>query len=70
MERRERSSPWMDEDFAAARSRAFLAALDLHRAVLAAEPGLMRRAARRDPCGKRRRTVGAAATLLSWPHGR
>ena len=41
MEQRERSSPWMDEEFAAARSRAFLAALDLHRAVLTAEPELM-----------------------------
>lgn len=41
MERREKSSPWMDEEFAAARSRAFLAALDLHRAVLIAEPDLM-----------------------------
>lgn len=40
MERREKSSPWMDEEFAAARSRAFLAALDLHRAVLTAEPKL------------------------------
>jgi AAA domain len=41
MERREKSSPWMDEEFAAARSRAFLAALDLHLAVLASEPELM-----------------------------
>jgi AAA domain len=41
MEKRERSSPWMDEEFAAARSRVFLAALDLHRAVLTAEPKLM-----------------------------
>ncbi len=38
MERREKSSPWMDEEFAAARSRVFLAALDLHRALLTAEP--------------------------------
>jgi hypothetical protein len=41
MEQRENSSPWMDEEFAAARSRVFLAALDLHRAVLASEPALM-----------------------------
>jgi hypothetical protein len=41
MEVREKSSPWMDEEFAVARSRAFLAALDLHRAVLTAEPDLM-----------------------------
>lgn len=40
MEQREMSAPWMDEEFAAARSRVFLAALDLHRAVLAAEPRL------------------------------
>ena len=40
MERREMSAPWMDEEFAAARSRVFLAALDLHRAVLTAEPRL------------------------------
>lgn len=46
MEKREKSSPWMDERFAAARSRAFLAALDLHRAVLTAEPELMRRSLR------------------------
>jgi AAA domain len=41
MEKRERSSPWMDKEFAEARSRVFLAALDLHRAVLTAEPELM-----------------------------
>jgi hypothetical protein len=40
MEQREMSAPWMDEEFAAARSRVFLAALDLHRAVLTAEPRL------------------------------
>jgi hypothetical protein len=40
MEQRETSAPWMDEEFAAARSRVFLAALDLHRAVLVSEPHL------------------------------
>lgn len=43
MKKRETSSPWMDEEFAAARSRLFLAALHLHRAVLTAEPDLMRK---------------------------
>ncbi|MEG8182958.1 DEAD/DEAH box helicase [Nocardia terpenica] len=43
MRRRELSAPWMDEEFAAARSRLFLAALDLHWAVSTNEPALMRR---------------------------
>jgi hypothetical protein len=43
MEQREKSAPWMDEQFAAARSRVFLAALDLHRAVLTNEPALARK---------------------------
>ncbi|MGW5517158.1 AAA domain-containing protein [Nocardia africana] len=42
MERREKSSPWMDEEFAEARSRAFLAALELHRAVLTNAPKQLR----------------------------
>ncbi|WP_327147370.1 DEAD/DEAH box helicase [Nocardia sp. NBC_01329] len=41
MERRENSSPWMDEEYAAARSQVLIAALNLHRAVLTAEPALM-----------------------------
>ncbi|HEY4455330.1 MAG TPA: AAA domain-containing protein [Pseudonocardiaceae bacterium] len=41
MEQRENSAPWMDEEFAAARSRVFLTALDLHRAVLTNEPSLV-----------------------------
>ncbi|WP_198347725.1 DEAD/DEAH box helicase [Nocardia terrae] len=40
MEKRERSAPWMDKEFAEARSRVFLAALALHHAVLTAEPKL------------------------------
>jgi hypothetical protein len=43
MRRRELSAPWMDEEFATARSRLFLAALNLHWAVSTNEPGLMRR---------------------------
>ncbi|MFI5539071.1 DEAD/DEAH box helicase [Nocardia sp. NPDC051900] len=40
MEARERSAPWMDEEFAMARSEVLIAALDLHYATLAAEPKL------------------------------
>jgi AAA domain len=43
MELRERSAPWMDEEFARARTRLFLAALDLHRAVLANAPNVARK---------------------------
>ncbi|WP_369634720.1 AAA domain-containing protein [Nocardia sp. JMUB6875] len=42
MEIRERSAPWMDEEFATARSEVFVAALDLHFAVLTSEPMLVR----------------------------
>ncbi|MFI2184267.1 DEAD/DEAH box helicase [Streptomyces sioyaensis] len=43
MEERELSAPWMDPEFAAARSELFLAALNLHRALLATSPDLMRK---------------------------
>lgn len=43
METRELSAPWMDPEFAAARSELFLAALNLHRALLATSPDLMRK---------------------------
>ena len=41
--RRELSSPWMDETLLDARVRLFVAALDLHRAVLANAPDLLRK---------------------------
>ncbi|MFC7220662.1 AAA domain-containing protein [Streptomyces polyrhachis] len=43
MEIRELSSPWMDPEFADARSELFLAALDLHRALLATAPDRVRK---------------------------
>lgn len=42
MEARELSSPWMDAEFAAARTDLFLAALKLHFAVLTSEPKFVR----------------------------
>ncbi|MET8429718.1 AAA domain-containing protein [Nocardia sp. NPDC004860] len=42
MATREKSSPWMDEEFATARTKVFLAALNLHHAVFTNEPKLVR----------------------------
>jgi hypothetical protein len=69
MERRERSAPWMDEAFAAARTRLFLAALDLHRAVLANAPGTARRclsAAMEVVKGKAPADLPQEITLAAW----
>lgn len=41
VERREKSAPWADEEFAAARTRLFLEALRLHRAFLSAAGDVM-----------------------------
>ncbi|MGW5385793.1 DEAD/DEAH box helicase [Nocardia sp. NPDC003963] len=41
METREQTAPWMDPEFARARSEVLLSALDLHRATLFAEPDLV-----------------------------
>ncbi len=69
MEQRENSAPWMDEEFAAARSRVFLAALDLHHAVLTSEPGLLwrnLRAVMDVVNGEAPADLGADKVLAAW----
>ncbi|MFG2648975.1 DEAD/DEAH box helicase [Streptomyces sp. NPDC048436] len=69
MEERELSAPWMDPEFASARTRLFLAALDLHRAVLACEPRLVRenlRAAMDVVKGAAPPGLPAATVLAAW----
>ncbi len=69
MEERELSAPWMDEEFAAARTRLFLAALDLHRAVLACAPKTMRanlRAAMDVVKGTAPADLPASTVLAAW----
>jgi hypothetical protein len=43
IEQREKSAPWADEEFAAARTTLFLAALALHKAFIRAEAATIRR---------------------------
>ncbi|MBF6498845.1 DEAD/DEAH box helicase, partial [Nocardia cyriacigeorgica] len=69
MERRERSAPWMDSEFATARSELFISALDLHRAVLDAEPDLVRRSLRAVMTvvrGDAPRDLPEATVLAAW----
>lgn len=69
MEVRELSAPWMDEQFAEARTRLFLAALDLHRAVLANAPGPARKslsAAMDVVKGKAPADLPAEIALAAW----
>ncbi|MFF2087495.1 DEAD/DEAH box helicase [Nocardia sp. NPDC058176] len=69
MEVRELSAPWMDADFAAARSELLLAALDLHYATLAAEPKLVwdnLRAAVEVVSGDAPSDLPATTVLAAW----
>ncbi|MEO3765105.1 AAA domain-containing protein [Streptomyces sp. B5E4] len=69
MEKRELSAPWMDPEFAAARSDLFLAALDLHRALLTTRPELMRKnllAAMEVVKGQAPTDLPAEAVLAAW----
>ncbi|MFD9715131.1 AAA domain-containing protein [Streptomyces sp. NPDC059076] len=69
MEARERSAPWMDAAFAEARSELFLAALDLHRALLATAPERMRRnlqAAMEVVKGQAPTDLDAETVLAAW----
>lgn len=65
--RREKSAPWADEEFAVARTELFLAALALHKALIAAEPRTIREnlSALMDILDGKGRP-GNAATLAVW----
>lgn len=69
MEARELSAPWMDAEFAQARTQLFLAALDLHRAVLANAPKVARKslsAAMDVVKGKAPADLPAEIALAAW----
>jgi len=66
---RELSAPWMDQAFAAARSDLFLAAVDLHKALMVAEPILVRTslmAAMDVVSGNAPRNLKAEQVLGAW----
>jgi hypothetical protein len=67
IEQREKSAPWADEEFAAARTALFLAALALHKAFIRAEAPTIRRnlSALMDIMGGKG-TPGEAAALAAW----
>ena len=66
---RELGSPWSDPEFTAARTRLFLAAMDLHRAFLDGAADRMRKnldAAMDVLCGDAPKTVPPDAVLAAW----
>ncbi|MFI8501003.1 DEAD/DEAH box helicase [Streptomyces sp. NPDC085524] len=68
-EARELSSPWSDPDFTRARTRLFLAAMDLHRAFLLGAADRMRKnldAAMDVLCGDAPKTLPPATVLAAW----
>jgi hypothetical protein len=67
IQRREKSAPWADAEFTAARTELFLAALALHRALILAEARTFRRnlSALMDILGGKGRPSDAA-TLAAW----
>ncbi len=67
IQRREKSAPWADAEFTAARTELFLAALALHRALILAEAPTFRRnlSALMDILGGKGRP-SEAATLAAW----
>jgi len=67
IQRREKSAPWADAEFTAARTELFLAALALHRALILAEAPTFRRnlSALMDILGGKGRPNNAA-TLAAW----
>ncbi|MHC3814727.1 DEAD/DEAH box helicase [Streptomyces sp. DT9] len=68
-EARELSSPWSDPEFTRARTRLFLAAMDLHRAFIEGAADRMRKnldAAMDVLCGDAPKTLKAEVVLAAW----